>query len=501
MSLPRYLQQLQQEIQGYAAEFKLDFFDVIFEMLSYDEINMVAAYGGFPTRYPHWRFGMEYEQLKTSYSYGLSKIYEMVINNDPCYAYLLEGNSLVDQKIVMAHVYAHCDFFKNNVWFKGTNRKMMNEMANHGTRIRRYMSKFGVEQVETFIDRCLSLENLIDIHAPMIRRRAQVLHARDNSEDKPANSAETHKLPVKRSYLDPYINPADYIEKQKEKLKKQQAKSALEPVCPERDILLCLMEKAPLKRWQRDVLGMVREEAYYFAPQGQTKIMNEGWASYWHSTIMTRRALTDAEVIDFADHHSATLGTRPGRINPYKLGIELFRYIEDKWNKGRFGKEYQECEDLEKKTHWNKYLAEGRRKIFEVRALHNDVTFIDEFLDEEFCYAQKLFGYGFNQRANQWEITERDFRKVKEKLLFGLTNFGQPYVELADLNHQNRGELLLKHRFEGLELKMDWAQATLEALQHIWNRPVLVKTVVGDKPAILRFDGKEHSTESVSDSD
>ena len=97
-------------------------------------------------------------------AYGLHRIYEMVINNDPSYAYLLASNKLVDQKLVMAHVYAHCDFFKNNVWFQHTNRKMMDQMANHGTRIRRMVDRFGHERVEAFLDACLSLENLIDKH-------------------------------------------------------------------------------------------------------------------------------------------------------------------------------------------------------------------------------------------------------------------------------------------------------------------------------------------------
>ena len=124
----------------------------------------------FPTRYPHWRFGMEYEQLSKGYIYGLQKIYELVINNDPCYAYLMKSNALTDQKLVMAHVYGHCDFFKNNFWFSQTNRKMMDQMANHGNRIRRHMDRFGVEEVENFIDACLSIEDLIDIHLPFIKR-------------------------------------------------------------------------------------------------------------------------------------------------------------------------------------------------------------------------------------------------------------------------------------------------------------------------------------------
>src|SRR3990172_4288287 len=156
-TLPRDLQELQEEIEAHARSYGLDFFPVIFELLDYRTLNQVASYGGFPTRYPHWRFGMEYEYLSKSYSYGLSQIYEMVINNDQCYAYLLECNATVDQKLVMAHVYAHCDFFKNNLSFSKTSRKMMDEMANHGTRLRRFMDRWGVEKVEDWIDIGLSI--------------------------------------------------------------------------------------------------------------------------------------------------------------------------------------------------------------------------------------------------------------------------------------------------------------------------------------------------------
>jgi len=140
--LPADLADIQRRIEGYARDYKLDFYPTFFELVDADQLNAVAAYGGFPTRYPHWRFGMEYEQLSKGYTYGLQKIYELVINNNPCYAYLMRSNGQVDQKLVMAHVYGHCDFFKNNYWFSQTDRKMMDEMANHGNRIRRYMDRF-----------------------------------------------------------------------------------------------------------------------------------------------------------------------------------------------------------------------------------------------------------------------------------------------------------------------------------------------------------------------
>src|SRR3990167_2278370 len=166
MSLPPELAKIKKEIRAHAKDYGLDFFEVSFEVLDWNQINMVAAYGGFPNRYPHWRFGMEYERLSKSYTYGLSTIYEMVINNDPCYAYLLRANDLVYQKTVIAHVYGHCDFFKNNYWFSKTNRKMLNSMANHAAYVRQMIDDVGHDEVETFIDVCLSLENLIDIHSP-----------------------------------------------------------------------------------------------------------------------------------------------------------------------------------------------------------------------------------------------------------------------------------------------------------------------------------------------
>ena len=489
--LPPHLRDIQREVEGYAREFGLDFYETIFEVLGYDEVNMVAAYGGFPNRYPHWRFGMEYEQLSKGYEYGLSKIYEMVINNNPSYAYLLESNMDVDQKLVMAHVYGHVDFFKHNFSFAHTNRKMMDEMANHATRVRRIIDRVGIEPVENYIDRALSLENLIYQHAPHFAPRVK----RDPGA--PEERIEVRGFKNEREYMSQFINPREFLDEQRKKLEDERARSKKFPERPERDVLLFLLDHAPLERWEADILSVVRDEAYYFAPQGQTKIMNEGWASFWHSTIMTTRALKDSEMIDYADHHSGTMGTRPGAINPYKLGIELWRHIEDRWNKGRFGKEYDECDDLRARRAWDKKTGLGRQKIFEVRKHYNDITFIDEFLTAEFAAEQKLFVYGFNEKGNRWEILDREFQKVKKKLLQQLTNFGQPIIEVVDGNFENRGELLLAHRHDGVDLRVDYAKDTLTNLQAMWRRPVGIVTRVDGKGLLMRFDGRDHTDRKV----
>lgn len=490
MNLTPELSKIKDEIEGYAREFGLDFYKVIYEVLDWNQLNEVAAYGGFPNRYPHWRHGMEYEDLSKRYAWGLSKIYEMVINNDPCYAYLLYANSVVDQKLVMAHVYAHCDFFKNNVYFAHTNRKMMDEMGNHRTRIMRYINAYGQDVVEDFIDACLSIDTLIDCHAPAIKR---VRSISEEPAEGPAHDAKVvRKLRSGRQYMDKFINPPDFLKAQARRLEEEQKLEKKFPESPERDVMGFLMEHAPLEKWQRDVLSMLREEAYYFLPQGQTKIMNEGWAVYFHSKIMTTRALKDSEIIDYADHHSGTVAPYPGRLNPYKLGYELFKDIEDRWNKGRFGKEYEECTDLVEKARWDKKLGLGRQKIFEVRKLYSDITFIDEFLTPEFCKEQKLFTFAYNPSADQYEIASREFKKIKEKLLFQLTNFGHPIISVYDGNYKNRGELLLKHQHEGVDLRIDYSQETLKNLYKIWGRPVNIETVVEGIPKVLSFDGDEY---------
>ncbi len=492
-TLPASLVAIQSQLEDRARQYGLDFFPTLFELVDVDQLNAVAARGGFPTRYPHWRFGMEYQQLARGYRYGLQKIYELVINNDPCYAYLLNSNSMTDHMMVIAHVYGHGDFFKHNAWFSQTNRKMMDVMANHGQRIARYMDRFGVEEVETFIDACLSLENLIDIHSPFIRRveaesRPQLAAADEGSDHAPAATRFQSK-----PYLDRYVNPPAAIAREQHELARQHAEPMRVPREPTRDVLLFLLQHAPLKTWQADVLSMIRDEAYYFAPQAQTKIMNEGWATYWHSTIMTQHGLMhQGDVISYADHTSGTLASAPMRLNPYKLGLELFRDIEDRWNRGCFGREYDACDHLTDRRRWDSGAGQGREKIFEVRRIHNDLTFIDEFLTLDFCQRTKMFSFGYREASGQYEIESRKFEVIKQQLLFSLTNLGRPLIDVVDGNHKNRGELYLRHQFNGPELKVQDAQDTLVRLHQLWQRPVSIESALEGCVCVLSFDGSEH---------
>jgi len=492
---PAYLRDIQEEVEGHAKGYGLDFFPILYEVLDYKTMNEVAAYGGFPTRYPHWRFGMDYEQLSKSYEWGLSKIYEMVINTNPAYAYLLEGNSLTDQKLVMAHVCAHVDFFKNNYFFSKTNRKMIDGMANHASRVRRHMARHGQETVEDFIDTCLSIENLIDPMSPYIVRHREKTVAEEEEEQDQRDKVGRLRA---KGYMESFINPPEYLARQRKKREEEEKKQKRRfPERPQRDVLAFLIEHAPLEHWQSDCLEIVREEAYYFAPQAMTKIMNEGWASYWHSKILTEKALTAAEVIDYADANSGVLATSPGRLNPYKLGVELLRNIEERWNRGQFGKEWDECDSMDLKRNWDRRTGLGRKRLFEVRKLYNDITFIDEFFTLEFCVEQKFYSFGFSERSGSWEIMSREFRKVKEQLLRMLTNRGQPVIVVEDGNFENRSELLLRHVHEGTDLDGGQARDTLRNVSKLWTRPVSLLTKVENKGKLLRCEDGNLSERSA----
>jgi stage V sporulation protein R len=508
IALPESIREWADVIADHARREGLDFYPTVFEMLDGEQMCQVAAYGGFPQRYPHWRFGMEYERLRKQHVYGLARIYEMVINNNPCYAYLLHDNMAVDHKTVIAHVYAHGDFFKNNVWFSKTNRRMIDEMANHATRIRRYIERHGLERVEQLIDIFLSLENLIDPHSAFMRREAPAV--RPDAEDNGRNAVpKVTRYPAK-SYMDRYINPPDRLARDRAESEaeatRQKDRFPQEPV---RDVLLFLQENAPLEDWEADLLAIVREEAYYFAPQAQTKIMNEGWASYWHSTIMTNYILRADEVIDYCEHHAGTLATGPGRLNPYKVGIELFRDIERRWNAGRYGPEYDACDDMAARREWGRNKgpigrvvgkdSPGRERIFQVRALYNDVMFLDEFLTPEFVEDQRLYHYKFDPATGKMVVVDRDFEKIKRQLLFALTNHGQPYIYVMDGNYRNRGELYLAHRHGGADLDVKYAVATLKSIQKVWKRPVHLYARIDDEPILFTFDGEQSSQQHVDD--
>lgn len=479
LDLPEEIAVLIPEIKQKCRDFGLDFYPTIVQMLTYDEISEVAAYGGFPVRYPHWRWGMEYEELQRGYEHGMHRIFEMVINTTPCYIYCLDSNTLVDNVTVIAHAIGHNDFFKNNIYFQPTSQNMMNRLANHGTRIRRYMARWGKEKVQRFIDYVLRIDTLIDPHEAWTRKEYNDPIVYDTRKYR-----YPPRIPVKdgHDHMEPYINPAEWREERNQQIERKYKAEELEifsdPTC---NILKFIRDHAPLKPWQSDIVAMLYEEAIYFAPQRTTKTLNEGWASYVDFNIMAKQGLCglgqerhDCGIVEYALHKMGVLGGKYS-MNPYKLGFTLFMDIEERWNKGRFGQEYEDCEDVRKKEEWDTKINQGHEKVLEVRKFFNDYMLISEFFTDEFCLKYEFFEWR-RYPNGEYRIENKDPVKIRKKLLQRHLNGGLPEIRLVDPNHRNNGSMMLQHIWEGRPLYSSYIQATLQALYVMWDRDILLAT-------------------------
>ncbi|MBC7325697.1 MAG: SpoVR family protein [Moorella sp. (in: Bacteria)] len=401
--------------------------------------------------------------MKLQYEFNLGRIYELVINSDPCYAFLLEGNDLNQNKLVIAHVFAHSDFFKNNIHFAPTSRQMVETMAVHASKIREYEFKYGHREVEIFLDAALSIQEHIEPPAIF-----------------PAGEGEKGKEKGTRR---PPATPYDDLWALDNKPEEQPRERARRiPPRPVKDMLAFIMNHSPeLEDWQRDIPAMVREEMRYFWPQMETKIINEGWATYWHARIIRELDLTEEEAVEFARLHASI--TQPGRmqVNPYYVGSKIFEDIEKRWdNPGQ-----------EERERYGRKGGEGRAKIFEVRAYENDVSFLRNYLTRELVEELDLFLY--QKVGAEWVVVEKDWEKVRDGLVGRLTNCGFPYIVVEDGDYQRRGELYLRHYYEGLELDVHYLEKTLPYVYLLWGRPVHLETVLDGKATVFSYDGKKNS--------
>ncbi|WP_323677069.1 SpoVR family protein [Halorubellus sp. PRR65] len=580
------------EARNLAVKLGLAPYDVNYWVVDYDEMNELIAYGGFQHRYPHWRWGMQYDRQQKQGQYAGGKAFEIVNNDDPAHAFLQESNTIADQKAVITHVEAHSDFFANNEWFQlfGEGADAAAMLERHANAIAGYMSDPDIERaaVERWIDNALVLEDNIDQHEPYAP-----VEAGGGETGEELDESVTDKLAdldlseeVRRQVFDD------------EFLAEDEDEPASFPATPQKDILGFLRKHGKrfdadagratdMTEWQADVLDMLRAEAYYFAPQKMTKVMNEGWAAYWESLMMTDEGFAGAdEFLNYADHMARVLGS-PG-LNPYKLGMELWEYVENRSNRREVlerllrvdGVTWRNLDDVvdfdavmdaleppaaldsiergsldaledvpaayvdedalaaaqagdvdveaypwkvltpeglarrhfslvkrgsrtfvERATQSEleqigRYLFDDARyesveealadvdfsagweRMREIRQSHNDVTFLDEFLTQEFVDANDYFTYEYSHATGQNRVASVDAEDVKKKLLLQFTNFGKPTIAVYDGNFDNRNELLLGHQYNGVMLDVKQAKQVLERVFELWGRPVNLLTIV-----------------------
>lgn len=442
------LESWDERIRTKAEEFGLSCFPQEFEVCDQEQMLGYMAYHGMPAQYPHWSFGKAYEKLKTLYNYGISGLpYEMVINANPSLAYLMRDNSLCLQLLTISHVYGHNDFFRNNYVFRDTRPELTIGLFKlHADRIRDYVEdpSIGLAKVEEILDAAHALS----------------LQSRRNTAIRKLTTTEQreHLIEAARPPRDLF----ERIHKPKEHKEPDLSKVPLEP---EEDLLLFIADNNPyLAEWQRDLLRIVHAQAQYFLPQIETKIMNEGWASFWHHKIMNSLELPDDLHIEFLVHHNQVVRPHMGNINPYYLGFTIWQDLER-----RYGGEAH---------------GEVPAVLFEVRESERDASFLRRFLTRELMEAMHMFEY--EREQNQLVVSrvadEAEWEHVKQTLLKNVGMNTVPVIRVVDADFRHNRALRLQHEHDGRDLELEYLERTMKYLFDLWGRPVLIETRVKDEP-------------------
>jgi stage V sporulation protein R len=387
-----------------------------------------------PSKYPHWSYGKAYEKNKTLYSLNLTGLpYEMVINSDPCLAYLMRENTLLLQILTMAHVYGHNDFFKNNRLFKeGTKAHYTLEMFKLDAEIiRGYVNdpNIGYAKVEKILDAAHALKFQIP----------RVVGVKElTQEEIKANLMREYNRKIEGKYI---------LDQDEEIELPDLSKIPLEP-CD--DVIGFIIKYGSLEEWEKTILKIVKRETEYFMPQIETKIMNEGWASYWHYTILNSLELPEGLHFEFLKRHNDVIAPVVGGLNPYYMGFKIFEDIERRY---------------------------GKEKLFEVRSLERDNSFIRKYLTQDLCEELNLFQYA--KKSFEFVIEEvsdeEGWKTIRDTLSSTCGLGGIPYIRIIDLDRKD-GSLTLEHVFDGRELELLYAKETLKYLFDLWGRKVILRT-------------------------
>jgi stage V sporulation protein R len=457
-------------IRAVAAEMGLTCLAQEFDVVSESKMLEIMAYH-LPVNFSHWSFGRDFEIERTRLEHGFAVPYEVVFNSDPVRAYLMESNPYPIQVLVMAHVYAHNDFMKNNRHFRSSRRDMIAAASEAAARFRQYEQDYGSEQVERIIDAGLALQWNIDPEEPVHRESEE--GARKRLYGRP------QEAPAEGRFGDLLPQPEALSSEEKRELR---LKTPPEPTL---DLLGYIVEHSPrpLADWQKDVLGVIKAQSLYFLPYRRTKIMNEGWATYWHEQIMQRlfhEGFLSAEEHGFYNLYNARVKAHsPRQLNPYLLGFTLFRDLKRRWDQGRFGPEFEEVREERRRQDWDLNIGRGLEKLFEVRRTYMDWFFLEEFLDQELIEELGLYVYLERDQGTHYEsvVAETDWQAVKRLLVRSLVNSGVPRVQVVDGNYRGMLQLYLRHVHEGLPLDEEYAVHTLQYIHRLWKRPVMLESM------------------------
>ena len=461
------------KIREKVAEFGLDCFPQEFELCDHTGMLGYMAYSGMPSHYPHWSYGKAYEKLKTLYDHGVSGLpYEMVIKSDPALAYLMRDNTLLLQILTIAHVYGHNDFFKNNFTYRSTRPEFTIELFKaHALRIRSYVEdpSIGIEKVDRILDaaHALSLNCRRNLAIRKLSQEEQVERALEAAQPKPDPYKKIH---TRQPFKEPNIHKV--------------------PLNPEEDLLIFIRDHNPfLSEWEKDLLTIVDEESKYFIPMIETKIMNEGWASYWHKRILESLGLEQGLHLEFIVRHNQVVRPIPGQINPYHLGLRIWEDLHRRYTNPT-------AEEIKRDGPPNK---SGDEKIFEAREVERDSSFIRRYLTEELMREMDMFQY--EARGEDLVVSEvsdeEGWRQVKEMLIKSVGVNSIPVIRIEDADFGQNRILYLRHYHDGRDLHLEYAEKTMAYLQRLWGREIVLETILQGKRSMLGYNDRGFSSRAL----
>jgi len=424
----KQLEEWDERICQMAKDRNLDWFPISYEVCDYLTMIGHMSYHGMPTHYGHWSYGKAFERTHQMYNMGMEGLpYELIINSNPSIAYLMRENPLYLQVLIMAHCIGHSDFFKNNRMFVNTRpESVVGRMRNAKKRIQSYVEDptIGIEEVEEVLDaaHAVSFQTYRygqnrRTHEDLVEKYSQIINQDEEEE-----------------YIDFDINKV--------------------PLEPDYDILGFIIEHAKLPAWKKDLIEIVREEARYFIPQIQTKIMNEGWASYWHYTLCHELELPSSMHLPFIKMHNQVIRPHIGGLNPYHMGFVIFKDIEERL---------------------------GLEECFIARETSHDVAFIRQYLTRDLCEKLGLFSFSEKRKAGITidEIYDDDgWKVVKENLISNIGSNGIPVIYVDEMEDN---VLVLRHEHDGRDLDLGHAENVVNHVNVLWPGGAKLYTILEEE--------------------
>jgi len=414
-----------------AKGYGLDWYPINYEICDYYEMIGHMSYHGMPTHYQHWSYGKSFERTHQMYNLGAEGLpYELIINSNPSIAYLMKENPLYLQVLIMCHCVGHSDFFKNNRNFSQTGAEsIVLRFRNAKKRIQGYSENpsIGFKKVETFLD-CL---HTIRFHTERNNLRRLT---REEIKNRYVNLINNSRTPEIYQHID--------------------VDSRL--ISPDTDLLSFLIENGShFEEWQVDILEIVRNESQYFIPQIKTKILNEGWASFWHYKLMHELDLPQSFHLPFLKSHNQVIRPNIGKINPYHLGFHIFKKIEEKF---------------------------GLEECFFIREVHDDASALRSHLEIQDFQDLNLFTYSSKSEGDVTidDISDNEgWKKVKRDLIKNVGMNSIPEIIVSDIS--NTGNLIVEHSYDGRDLDLEYAEEVIDKIRCLWPGDIKFFTIIEEE--------------------